>query len=142
MFICTVHVQHSVFTAVGSALTTCVLALHRHRHRHVTASPPQTAAAPPLAGVFSELIGTRSGNELRLKNPRTSYGIPLGRTLAFAEAAEAVRRQGDTLVGVITKPAHGSDDAAAAEPLVRLGLPAGAALLLGPRDRLVVVAAR
>ncbi|KAF6253223.1 hypothetical protein COO60DRAFT_1548067 [Scenedesmus sp. NREL 46B-D3] len=59
----------------------------------------QTACAPQLATVFSELFAQEAGHELYLRDPKRSYGVAHNTTMRWAELAELARKRGETLIG-------------------------------------------
>jgi hypothetical protein len=84
----------------------------------------------------------QTGHELYLRDPRTAYGLPLGKPLLWKDIAEVARRQGETAIGFTRLAAvtgsgsmqlgHGS------EP--HLGVVADSEVTLSAGDKLVVVA--
>jgi hypothetical protein len=83
-----------------------------------------------------------NGHELYLRDPRTTYGLPLGKPLLWKDIAEVARRQGDTAIGY-TRMTHVTAGGSmqlghGSEP--HLGVVADSELTLLPGDKLVVVA--
>lgn len=83
-----------------------------------------------------------TGHELYLRDPRASYGLPLGKPLLWKDVAEVARKRGETAIG-FTTPApvasngsmelgHGNE--------AHLGVIADSEVILSEGDKLVVVA--
>ncbi|WIA39518.1 hypothetical protein OEZ86_005609 [Tetradesmus obliquus] len=61
----------------------------------------QTACAPQLATVFSELFAQETGHEIYLRDPRRSYGITYNKRTRWADLVELARKRGETLIGFV-----------------------------------------
>lgn len=84
----------------------------------------------------------QTGHELYLREPRTAYGLPLGKPLLWKDIAEVARRQGETAIG-FTRMASVAGSGSMqlghfSEP--HLGVVADTELTLAPGDKLVVIA--
>jgi hypothetical protein len=61
----------------------------------------QTACAPQLATVFSELFAQETGHEIYLRDPKRSYGVTYNKRMRWAELVELARKRGETLIGFV-----------------------------------------
>lgn len=90
------------------------------------------------------LVGAvqQTGHELYLRDPVTSYGLPLDKPLLWKDIAEVARRHGETAIGFTKLSAvacsgsmelgHGNE--------AHLGVVADSCVTLSAGDKLVVVA--
>lgn len=119
----------------------------------------QTAGAPQLAKVFSELFAEETGHEVYLRDPKKNYGLAYDKPICWSEVMEVVRKRNETTIGFIWRGVdaersanssglrgHGACGSEKLESLlgnqaeVHLAVRADAEVVLRPGDKLVVLA--
>lgn len=99
----------------------------------------QTACAPRLAAVFSELFAKEAGHEIYLRDPRRSYGIPHDKPMLWKDVAELARKRREIAIGYKCSVQDGAT-LLRGQAEVSLGVHADAEVRFRHGDKVVVIA--